>query len=103
MTYSISCVLIIPKTMQATANSLIEGYGFGPNNLSVKLNKTADSSEWFGCHIWCDQEFIDFIQAHQAVDFLNTMIVSTATAGAAKDNWSATLALNGMTLPPEIP
>lgn len=102
MTYGISCVLIIPLTLRAVANDLIEGYGFGPNNLSVQLAKTSDSSVWYGCHVWCDQAFVDFIQAHQAIDFLGTMIIS-ATAGPARTNWANTIAANGMTIPPESP
>lgn len=100
MTYSISCVLIIPVALRVVANNLIEGYDFGPNNLSVKLFKTSDSSEWYGCHIWCGQPFIDFIQAHQATDFQSKMIVST-TAGPANTNWQSALLAAGMQLAPE--
>lgn len=99
MNYTTSCVLIIPLTMQGTANGLIEGYGFGPDNMSVQLVKTIDSSVWYGCHVWCDQAFVDFIQSHQVVDFLNKMIVSTATTGTAKANWSSALTANGMEVP----
>lgn len=102
MITDISCVLIIPESLRSVANGLIDGYGFGPNNLSVLLIKIADQSEWYGCHIWCDQAFIDFIQAHQAVDFLGTMIVSTSTTGTAFANWHAALAANGLAVPPEI-
>lgn len=97
----ISCVLIIPESLRPAANSLIDEYGFGPNNLSVLLIKAADQSEWYGCHIWCDQTFIDFIQAHQATDFQSKMIVS-ATAGPANANWNATLQASGMALAPEL-
>ncbi len=101
MTGIISCVLIIPVALSAVANSLIAGYGFGPNNLSVQLIKTADTSSWYGCHIWCNQAFIDFIQAHQATDFQSKMIVST-TAGPANTNWQFALQASGMQIAPEV-
>lgn len=97
MSYSISCVLIIPAAMRAAANAVIEGYDFGPNNLSVALTKTADASAWYGCHIWCDQAFVDFINSRQAVDFLGKMVVA-ANAGPANAHWIATLAAAGMTV-----
>ena len=101
MNPTISCVLMIPSTMQALANTLIDEYGFGPNNLSVALVKTSDSSAWYGCHTWCDQDFLDFIQQHQATDFLNAMVVSAVPGGVPYTNWMATLTANGMTLVPE--
>lgn len=101
MTYSISCVLIIPTSLETIADTLIGTYGFGPNNMSVRLIKTSDQSAWTGCHIWCNQAFVDYIQAHQATDFQSKMIVS-ATAGPANANWNATLQASGMALAPEL-
>ncbi len=100
MTFATTCVLIIPAALLAAANQVIEDYGFGPDNISVQLVKTADSSSWFGCQIWCNQPFVDYIQAHQAVDFLNTMVVSAVGGGSAYANWANTLAANGMTVAP---
>lgn len=100
MTYSISCVLIIPVALRVIANTLIQGYGFGPNNMSVQLVKTSDASSWYGCQVWCDQAFIDFIQARQASDFQSKMIISTNT-GPANTNWRAALQAAGMDLAPE--
>lgn len=98
MTYSISCVLVIPVTLQAAANTLIDSYGYGPGNLSVAVEKISDSSAWRGCHVWCDQEFIDFIQANQASVFLGQMIMSSGP-GPANTNWASTLAANGLRVP----
>lgn len=95
MTYTKSCVLLIPESMQGIANAVIEGYGFGPSNLSVPVKKVADGSAWYGCHIWCNQEFIDFIQSQQQGKFSGKMIVSV-TAGPASENWSSTLQAEGM-------
>lgn len=101
MTYSISCVLIIPATMRDMANGVIEGYGFGPNNMSVQLVKTADQSSWYGSHIWCDQAFSDFIQSRQAIDFMGTMVIST-NSGPANAHWQQVLNVNGLKLPDEL-
>jgi hypothetical protein len=100
MTYTFSCVLLIPAAMRSTANALINSYGFGPDNLSVGLKKTSDSSSWFGCHIWCNQAFLNYLQANQASVLLNTMIISAVDGGNAYTNWSGALAANGVTLAP---
>jgi hypothetical protein len=98
MTYSISCVLLIPSEHLKAINALAASLGYGPDNLSVSLVKS-DGSAWFGCHIWCNHSFIDQMTDPQyASDALSTLIVSAIESGEPLDNWAKTLADNDLTV-----
>jgi hypothetical protein len=100
MTYSISCVLLIPVAHHEAVNTLAEALGYGPNNLSVEL-VAVDGSAWFGGHTWCTQAFLDQLAdpAHQNEDTA-ALIISALVDGEANDNWAQALAANGLTMVP---
>lgn len=91
MTYSISCVLLIPAEHQEEINTLADSLGYGPNNLSVLLSKS-DGSIWYGCHTWCAQEFLNRLaKTLYAEEVTESLIVSTIPYGDPADNWNETL------------
>lgn len=96
MTYSISCVLLIPAAHREAINALAESLGYGPDNLSVPLTKT-DGSPWFGCHAWCTQAFLDRLSdPAYAGEARSALVVSAIPDGDAGSNWALALASNGL-------
>lgn len=96
MSYTISCVLLIPAEHRAEINALAESLGYGPNNLSVSL---ADSSgnKWYGCHTWCEQVFIDQLNDPiYASDAVSALVISAIDGGDPTSNWAQALASNGL-------
>lgn len=96
MSYSISCVLLIPGQYRDQINVLAESLGYGPDNLSVLLTD-ADGAEWWGCHTWCVQAFLDQLEDPQhESEVLSALIVSAVPDGVPLDNWRHALELNGL-------
>lgn len=96
MTYPISCVLLIPADHREAINELAESLGYGPGNLSVPLYG-AGGDEWFGCHTWCSQEFIDQLSSNQYQgDAMGALVVSVHVGGDSDWNWSQALLDNGL-------
>lgn len=97
MTYSISCVLLIPAEHQSEINALAESLGYGPNNLSVAL---ADSSgnKWYGCHTWCGQLLLDQLADPEYQSTTSALIISSVPGGDPAINWVQALADNGLTV-----
>ena len=55
----ISCALVIPAAHRTEMNVIGEALGYGPDNLSVPLSADgAEPASHYGCHTWCDAEFI---------------------------------------------
>lgn len=103
MSYTISCVLLIPAEHRAEINALAESLGYGPNNLSVSL---ADSSgnKWYGCHTWCEQVFIDQLNDPiYASDAISALVISAIDGGVPSDNWHTCLASHGLSLAEDFP
>lgn len=98
MTYSISCVLLIPAAHREALNTLAESLGYGPENLSVPLTD-ANGATWFGCHTWCMQVFIDQLaDPMYAGEARSALIVSTIDGGDPASNWAQALADNGLSM-----
>lgn len=96
MTYTISCVLLIPSQHRAALNVLADSLGYGPDNLSVRLVK-ADGAAWFGCHTWCEQAFLDqLVDPQYQGEVLSALIVSAVPGGDASANWTNSLEANGL-------
>ncbi|MFL1477863.1 MULTISPECIES: hypothetical protein [Pseudomonas] len=92
MTYSISCVLLIPDAHRDDMNALAEEQGYGPDNLSVPLVKS-DGTKWWGCHTWCVPSFSDGLLARPTGpdETLNALIVSAVPDGNPTTHWAETL------------
>lgn len=98
MTYSISCVLLIPAAQREAINALADSLGYGPGNLSVPLVK-AGGAKWFGCHTWCMQTFPDQLaDPAYAGEARSALVVSAIPGGDAGSNWAQALADNGLTV-----
>jgi hypothetical protein len=96
MTYSISCVLLIPREHREAINALADSLGYGPDNLSVPLLKS-DGSQWYGCHTWCAQTFLDQLAdpGHQN-EVTAAMVISAVIDGDPTSNWEQMLLTNGL-------
>lgn len=98
MTYSISCVLLIPGEHREAINSLANSLGYGPDNLSVPL-MSSDGVPWFGCHTWCTQAFLDQITYPMyAGEARSALVVSAVEGGNPTSNWAQTLASNDLSV-----
>lgn len=61
---TISCVLIIPATLQEKANTLAIYMGWGPNNYSVPLSSTGTlPASHYGLHTWATETFMSMMNA----------------------------------------
>lgn len=105
MTYSISCVLLIPAMHQQAINQVAEAVGYGPGNLSVELVH-ADGSTWYGCHTWCIQGFLDQMAnppeevslIDGSTEALEALIVSSEEGGESVQHWERALSLYGLSV-----
>lgn len=98
MSYTISCVLLIPAEYRDTINSLADSLGYGPYNLSVLLVKS-NGAQWFGCHTWCKQAFLDQLDDPQyASAARSALIISAVEGGNAASNWAKALESNSLSL-----
>ena len=98
MTYSISCVLLIPASHRDAVNGLAESLGYGPSNMDVELVHT-DGSIWWGCHTWCTQAFLDQLaDPAYAGEAMDALVVSAVVDGIPADNWAAALAAQGLSV-----
>ena len=103
MKFNLSVVNIVPDAHKDTINQIAELYGCGTNNLSVEL-QGADGIYW-GCHSWWKPEdYAQFSDADSraqvvhaelapALEFLYERLVLD---GDAQENWTAALALHGL-------
>lgn len=102
--FNLSVVNIVPNVHKDAINQIAEIYGCGNNNLSVKLIDSNGAVYW-GCHAWWKPEdyavFSDDELRQQVVptelqpslEFLYERLVLD---GDAQENWTAALALNGL-------
>ncbi|WP_443699181.1 hypothetical protein [Pseudomonas sp.] len=97
MTYSISCVLLIPAAQRDQINMLANSLGYGPDSLSVPLTK-ADGSAWYGCHTWCGQLFLDQLVDPAYQSTISALIVSAVPDGDPTSSWAQALASNGLSV-----
>lgn len=96
--YSISCVLLIAGEHREAINSLADSLGYGPDNMSVPLMKP-DGAQWFGCHTWCAQAFLDQLSdpAYQGAA-MSALVVSAIDGGEPLSNWAQALLDNHLTI-----
>ena len=101
--FNLSVVNIIPDAHKDAINQIAELYGCGSNNLSVKL-QGADGIYW-GCHSWwkpedyalfSDDELRQQIVPTELQPSLEFLYERLMFDGDAQENWTAALALNGL-------
>ena len=109
--YSLSVVQICPDLYKEQADLIAEGYGYGPNNLNVKLI-AQDGSTWWGCHAWWIPEALDLVlQPPEEVTGVESILGHVITSispnpyiqgapvySSPLDHWNAVLATYNMTL-----
>lgn len=98
MSYTLSVVLLIPSQHREAINTLAEELGYGPDNMSVPLMKP-DGAQWFGCHTWCVQAFLDQLSdpAHQGAA-MSALVVSAIDGGEPLSNLAQALLDNHLTI-----
>ena len=101
--FNLSVVNIIPDAHKDAINQIAELYGCGSNNLSVKL-QGADGIYW-GCHSWwkpedyamfSDDELRQQVVPTELQPSLEFLYECLMLDGDAQENWTAALALNGL-------
>lgn len=98
MSYTLSVVLLIPSQHREAINTLAEELGYGPDNMSVPLMKP-DGAQWFGCHTWCVQAFLDqLVDPKYACEALSALVVSAIDCGDPTSNWAQALLDNHLTI-----
>ena len=102
--FNLSVVNIIPDAHKDAINQIAEACGCGPNNLSVKLQDT-DGNIYWGCHSWwkpedyavfSDAELRAQIVPSELQPSLEFLYERLMFDGDAQENWTAALALNGL-------
>ncbi|MDN5621576.1 MAG: hypothetical protein L0G96_00465 [Acinetobacter sp.] len=102
--FNLSVVNIIPDAHKDAINQVAALYGCGENNLSVKLIDSNGAVYW-GCHSWWKPEdyavFSDADLRAQIVPSelqpsLEFLYERLMLDGDAQENWTAALALNGL-------
>ena len=102
--FNLSVVNIVTDAHRDSINQIAELYGCGKNNLSVKLIDSNGAVYW-GCHSWWEPEdyavFSDAELRAQIVPSelqpsLEFLYERLMLDGDAQENWTAALALNGL-------
>ncbi|NWK62796.1 hypothetical protein HYI12_09455 [Acinetobacter sp. SwsAc3] len=103
MKFNLSVVNIIPDAHKDAINQIAEIYGCGSNNLSVKLQ--GEDGVYWGCHSWwkpedyalfSDEELRVQIVPSELQPSLEFLYERLMLDGDAQENWTAALALNGL-------
>ena len=102
--FNLSVVNIVPDVHKDAVNQIAELCGCGTNNLSVKL-QDADGNIFWGCHSWwkpedyaqfSDDEMRAQIIPAELQPSLEFLYEHLMLDGDAQENWTAALALNGL-------
>ena len=102
--FNLSVVNIIPDTHKDAVNQIAEAYGCGENNLSVKLVDSNGAIFW-GCHSWwkpedyavfSDDELQQQVIPAELQPSLEFLYERLMLDGDSQENWTAALALNGL-------
>ena len=102
--FNLSVVNIIPDAHKDAINQVAELYGCGENNLSVKLIDSNGAVYW-GCHSWwkpedyalfSDEELRAQVVPPDLLPSLEYLYERLVLDGDAQENWTAALALNGL-------
>jgi hypothetical protein len=102
--FNLSVVNIIPDAHRDSINQIAELYDCGENNLSVKLIDSNGAIYW-GCHSWwkpedyaifSDDELRQQVVPAELQPSLEFLYERLMLDGDAQENWTAALALNGL-------
>ncbi|SFQ45629.1 hypothetical protein SAMN05216229_1233 [Geopseudomonas sagittaria] len=104
--YTLSVVQLCPDAPASAADAIAEAAGYGPGNLSVRL-QGAGGALWRGCHAW----WIPAVLAEKsaptgdpAIDDVLAQVVTSVrehsdpTGDEARQHWLEALAANGLTV-----
>ena len=106
MKFNLSVVNIIPDAHKDAINQIAELYGYGENNLSVKLIDSTGAIYW-GCHSWwkpedygqfSDAELRAQIVPSELQPSLEFLYEHLMFDGDAQENWQSALDGLGLTL-----
>lgn len=101
--FNLSVVNIVPNEHKDAINQIAELYGCGSNNLSVKLQ--GEDGIYWGCHSWwkpedyavfSDDELRQQVVPTELQPSLEFLYERLMLDGDAQENWTAALALHGL-------
>ena len=101
--FNLSVVNIVPDAHKVAVNRIAELYGCGENNISVKLQ--GEDGIYWGCHSWwkpedyalfSDEELRAQVVPPDLLPSLEYLYERLMLDGDAQENWTAALALNGL-------
>ena len=101
--FNLSVVNIISDEHREAVNQVAALYGCGENNLSVKLQ--GEDGIYWGCHSWwkpedyalfSDDELRQQVVPTELQPSLEFLYERLMLDGDAQENWTAALALNGL-------
>lgn len=99
--YTLSVVQLCPDAYADAADAIAEAAGYGPGNLSVRL-QDAQGALWRGCHAWWIPAVLAAKSAptgDPAVDaVLAQVITSVRVGGDPYQHWTEALAANNLTV-----
>ena len=104
--FNLSVVNIVPDAHRVAVNAIAEGYGCGPDNLSVKL-QNEDGSIYWGCHSWWNPEdYAQFSDAELRAQIVPSELLPSleylyerlVLDGDAQENWQSALNELNLTL-----
>ena len=101
--FNLSVVNIVPDAHKDAINQIAELCGCGENNISVKLQ--GEDGIYWGCHSWwkpedyalfSDEELRAQVVPPDLLPSLEYLYERLMLDGDAQENWTAALALNGL-------
>lgn len=101
--YTLSVVQLCPDEHKVAAEQIAEAAGYGPNNLSVRL-QNGSGEAWWGCHAWWVASALETalelpVEAptawHEAIA---AVITSVREGGVPYEHWQEVLAANGLSV-----
>lgn len=104
--YTLSVVQLCPDAYADAADAIAEAAGYGPGNLSVRL-QDAQGALWRGCHAWWIPAVLATKSAptgDPAVDAVLAQVVTSVrehpdpTGDEVQQHWLEALAANGLTV-----
>lgn len=104
--YTLSVVQFCPDAYADAADAIADAAGYGPRNLSVRL-QDGQGAPWRGCHAWWIPAVLAAKSAptgDPAVDDVLAQVITSVrehpnpTGDEAQQHWQEALAANGLTV-----
>jgi hypothetical protein len=91
-------IYLVLESDVVAANLAAEGFGLGPDSLSIVLTETVGGAPWRGAHSW-----VDLVQPRPQMWALLPVIVIDYVGGDSVSEWEQALLDNGLEQAPYPP